>query len=567
MPFRRPVGTAGSGFGHTLIIRMRLNRTKILGILFLIALAVTACDPGADGAAFSVDSGGSSVSDTCDNIAPGVIDFSSEDPDPATGSLVKIYDIEQISLSNVRLRCSGNARTSEFGNTGVLVAIEFYKFTDENGEVFMGYAPAAFDPNAAIEPVKLTTIEQAPPTATPTVKPVEPTPVPLATLPPPTAAPDPTVTPTPAPVPTATPEPTSTPIPSATPWPTATPVPTSTPVVHITAVPEVQIPEASTTPVDFFWEGRSTNDSVLGTVGSDFSLTANFFSPHDNDRGFWSWGVSLTVGGDREDIYVLSSSQIGVSNPFLSVTNYPFSIDTTQNSENTIRYRAWNGIVSVYVNGTIAATIEGAWDEPGVLSIATNYPGSELAQGFLLRSTAVTVHAAKLLRGEQFDNPVISEQETSQTTTVSEFDQLSVTLENPLYVSSDVIDFGFRVGLPVFEREIEVKHLNDAGGINKFYLKLTHSPTGTVTWQQTIHLPNHNGQFFNVEFKEIGGTVQLVIDGTNHVLTNLTIDFEVEHFEDIELFVNSDQRVIVSNDARFLTSPYVRATNFGIWND
>jgi hypothetical protein len=550
---------------------MRLNRTKILGIFFLIALAITACEPGEGGAGFSLNSAGSAAGDTCDNIAPGVIDLSGEDPDPEIGELVKIYDIEQISRSNVRLKCSGSARTSEFGDTSELVAIEFYKFTDENGEVFIGFAPVIPDPNAATDPIKLGALTQARPTAAPTATPVEPTPVAVATVPPPTATPAPTATPTPVPVPTATPTatppPTSTPIPSATPLPTATSVPTPTPIVHVTAVPVVEIPEASTTPVDFFWQAESTNDSVLGTVGSDFSLTASVFSPHDNGRGLWSWGVSLTVGDDKEDIYVLSSSQIAVSNPLLEVTKYPFSINTTQNTENVIRYRAWNGVVSVYVNGTVAATIKGAWDEPGVLSIATNFPGSELAQGFLLRSTAVTVHPAKLLRGDQFDNEVISGQETAQTVLVSEFDQLSVTLENPLHVSDNIIDFGFRVGLPVFEREIEVKQANDAGGINNFRLKLTHKPTGAVSWQRTIQLPNHSGHFFNIEFKEFGGTVQLVIDGTVYVMTNLAIDFDAEHFENVEFFVNSDLHVIASNDARFLTSPYVRASNLGIWND
>ncbi|MEE8045223.1 MAG: hypothetical protein V3T49_00130, partial [Dehalococcoidia bacterium] len=290
----------------------------------------------------------------------------------------------------------------------------------------------------------------------------------------------------------------------------------------------------------------------------------------DNGRGFWSWGAGLTVGDVTRDIYVLSSSNVLVIDPdvpFAQVTQYPFTINTAQNAENTIRYRSWNGVVTVYVNGAVAATVKGLWDEPGLLSIATNYPGSALAQGFMLRSTSVTVQSAKLLRNEQFDNQVTSELETIQFIDSTEFEQLSLTLENPFSVSRESLDFGFRVGLPVFERELEIKRADSSNESTTFFLKLTHTPTGTVTWQNSIPLPNHSGHLYDIELREVGGITELVIDDIVYRLTGLSIDFGQEHFEDVEFFVNSDLRKIESDDARFLSSPYVRVTNFGLWND
>jgi hypothetical protein len=119
----------------------------------------------------------------------------------------------------------------------------------------------------------------------------------------------------------------------------------------------------------------------------------------------------------------------------------------------------------------------------------------------------------------------------------------------------------------VFEREIEIKQAIFPARVSTFHLSLKHKPTGTLTWQKTIRLEGHDGGDYDVILREFDGALQLVIDGDVHPLADLAIDFDKEHLEDVTFFVNSDERVIDSNDARFLSTPYVRVTDFGLWND
>jgi len=573
-------------------------KSRFLGITILLAIVIIGCEPAASKPLFALQASGP-VS-TCDDLSVEIIDLSSDQENAELGSLLKIYDIEQTSHSNTRLICSGNARTTTGGIDDELVAIDFYKFTDEDGDVFVGFRPATVGEIEISGPARLSplTLGAPIPTSTQTPKlvssdiPAEVLPTPTETpvetavaiapteLPAAEASPTPVATVPPAPDATAAPEPDSTPMPTVEPTPTATStpaptatatiIPTPTPLPIVIEAPQVDVPAAPITLGDFFWEGESSNATTLGEVGTDFTISATVISPHDNQRGLWSWGVGLTVGDVTQDIYVLSTSQIVISDPLdspVKITNYPFLVHAAQNSENKFHYRAWNGVVTIYVNATIAATIEGLWDESGELSIATNYSGSALAQGFLLRSKDVVVKSTKLVRDEHFDGAVISEQEIVISIDTDQFDQLSATLDNPLQVSGESIDFGFRVGLPVFEREIEIKQAVYPAGVSTFHLSLTHKPTGTLTWQKTIRLEGHDGGEFDVVLREFEGALQLLIDGTVYPLADLAIDFDKEHFQDVDFFVNSDERVIDSDDARFLSSPYVRVTDFGLWDD
>ena len=571
-------------------------KARFLAITVLLAVVIIGCEPGASQPLMALQA--AAPVSTCDDLGIEIVVHSSDEENDELGSLLKIYDIEQTSHSNTRLKCAGNARTTLSGIDDELVAIEFYKFTDEDGDTFIGYVPEGVDENEISEPARLSSLTLGAPAPTSTLTPklvssdlpaeVPPTPttpsVETVVAIAPTELPAAEVSPTPlaivpaTPTAAASPEPDSTPLPTpeptptatSTPVPTATVIPTATPVPIVTDAPQATTPDAPKTAGDLFWEGESSNRTTLGEVETDFTISATVFSPHDNQRGLWSWGVGITVGDVVQDIFVLSDSQIIISDPSNSpvkVTTSPFLVRESQNSENKFHYRAWNGVVTIYVNGIIAATIEGLWDEPGEVSLATNYPGSALAQGFLLRSTDVVLKSTKLLRDDHFDGAVTSEQETLISIDTGQFDQLSAVLENPLQVSGELLDFGFRVGLPVFEREIEIKQAVFPVGVNTFHLSLTHKPTGTLTWQKTIRLDGHNGGEFDLMLREFDGAIQLVIDGTTYPLAGLEIDFDQEHLEDVIFFVNSDERVIDSDDARFQSSPYVRVSKFGLWND
>ncbi|MDA1280471.1 MAG: hypothetical protein O3B95_10625 [Chloroflexi bacterium] len=404
---------------------------------------------------------------------------------------------------------------------------------------------------------------------------VQPTPLPLTATPLPTTTPTPIPAPTPSPLPapTATSVPTVTPVPSATLGPpaTQTPVPTATPVVHNTTPPTIEIPGAALPSLaDMYWTGEDPIVATVGLVDTDFTLTASVYTPHDNGRGLWTWGVGLTSNNATSHIFIRSDSTIWIVNPSgapVAISQQAFLVNEQQNTQNRIQYQVRGGKVTIFVNGTVAGTVTGLWNHAGNVSVGTNYSSTQIAQGFTMRTSGVTVSPSKITNDGNFDIAVLSEEENVVLLDTGEFNQVTAHFGNPFIVSHDLLDFGFRIGLPFSNRQLEIKQANYPGGVSTFYLSLEEKSAGTVFWQRAIPLPGHAGNDFIVEFREFERSMQLSIDGAVFLLTNLLIDFDLEHLEDVEVFVNSDQRVIDSQDARFLQSPYVRITGFGIWND
>ena len=72
---------------------------------------------------------------------------------------------------------------------------------------------------------------------------------------------------------------------------------------------------------------------------------------------------------------------------------------------------------------------------------------------------------------------------------------------------------------------------------------------------------------FDFALNSVGGGIQRELDDKTIPLSGLQIDFDIEHWANPEFFVNSDQRTIESEDKRFISSPYVRVSNFGLWNN
>ena len=304
-------------------------------------------------------------------------------------------------------------------------------------------------------------------------------------------------------------------------------------------------------------------------MGSDFTLLATVISAHDNGRGIWSWGIDLTTNNGTESFFIRSNSSFGFANAtsVTDIAQYSFTVNASQNSENEFKIDVWNGVTSVYVNGSKAISFKGLWDEPGMLSVGTNYPGTGIAQGFVLISRGVVVKQTALVRGASFDIEVRSDQEKVLNISTGEFDQISARFENPLFVSGEFLDFGVRVGLPWSGRQFEIKQSNSPDGISTYHITLTHKTIDLAYWQKSISMEDHEGHFFNFELNSVDGTLRLTLDDVNIPLDGLQIDFDVEHLEDVEFFVNSDRITVDSRDARFLSSPFVRITNFGLWND
>ena len=75
--------------------------------------------------------------ETCDDLAPRIIDLSKEQKNPFSPSILKIYDItEQEKTGNQILNCHGNAKLSR-GDLDPNV--NFYLQQDDDGDRFFGY--------------------------------------------------------------------------------------------------------------------------------------------------------------------------------------------------------------------------------------------------------------------------------------------------------------------------------------------------------------------------------------------------------------------------------------------
>jgi len=248
---------------------------------------------------------------------------------------------------------------------------------------------------------------------------------------------------------------------------------------------------------------------------------------------------------------------------------------------NSFKISVRDGTITVFVNDEKAISFGGMWDEPGVLSVGTDYSGTEIAQGFTFRTESVTVASSALLRGSAVDLEVVSDQETLLELKTGEFDQASGEFDYPFYVFHYEIDFGVRFTLPWSGRKLEIRRSNSPGGIYTYYLTLKNQAIDFTHWERTVSMKDHDrheSEFinnnilaeyskFSFDFYSFDGTLQLFLDDANIPLDGINIDLSQEHWEDLELFVNSDQRTIDSRDAYFLSSPYVAVTDIGVWND
>ena len=77
-----------------------------------------------------------SISDyQCEDLVPKVIDISEENKHPIRPSILKIYEVKEVSRRSRRPACSGDTRTSRGGNQ----PLTFYVKEDKDGVLFVGY--------------------------------------------------------------------------------------------------------------------------------------------------------------------------------------------------------------------------------------------------------------------------------------------------------------------------------------------------------------------------------------------------------------------------------------------
>jgi len=340
-------------------------------------------------------------------------------------------------------------------------------------------------------------------------------------------------------------------------------------VLPKTGLPTVTDNSTSVSVGDQIWSGSVGNTAVLGVVPRDFTFEGVVVTPHDNGRGLWTFGLGLTVDSVTEHVYVVSNSEIGVRNPrskSLNIDNHTFGVNTVQNSENSILIRAWGGVISVFVNGNLAAEIEGLWDQEGLLSIQTNYDSRPIPQGFVMQVKDARATTADRVRNAEFDVVVQSGIENRSFVQTGSIDQVSMVFQDPFRVSNDDLDFGFRLRLPHSNRTLEVKKVDLSDNQHRIEASITFDYNGTLFWSEMIPLSSYDPWELEIKLVKFGDQLVLYVEGTRHLLVGTNIDFGFDQLIGVEVFTNESESTIVSQDATFLGLPYVRLTGFGVWS-
>jgi len=101
---------------------------KISVLLVIIVFALTGCE--VLDAVLEV-----SVPETCEKLAPDIVTLSEEQTNPFSITILKIYDIKEVTKTDSRIECTGDASIG----SGDRLPIEFQAYSDQDGDVFIGY--------------------------------------------------------------------------------------------------------------------------------------------------------------------------------------------------------------------------------------------------------------------------------------------------------------------------------------------------------------------------------------------------------------------------------------------
>ena len=146
-----------------------------------------------------------------------------------------------------------------------------------------------------------------------------------------------------------------------------------------------------------------------------------------------------------------------------------------------------------------------------------------------------------------------------------EFNRVDVRFNNPLI--SNILDFGIRVVMPWSGTTVEVKVRNTSDGRGWLFLTRRHDQLGAIYWERSVPLIDTSSSKFKIKVVEDESAVLVSVNGVEYPVQHPAIDFNFETFDDVVLFVNSENRHFSSNDVGFVQSPYVYVTSFQIRND
>jgi len=109
------------------VLRRNLMLKKVSVLLILIVFALTGCEVLEP-----------SLPETCEELAPQIVTLSEEQTSPFAINILKLYEIKEVTKTNTRIECTADANAG----SGDGIAIEFQAYSDQDGDVFIGYNAA-----------------------------------------------------------------------------------------------------------------------------------------------------------------------------------------------------------------------------------------------------------------------------------------------------------------------------------------------------------------------------------------------------------------------------------------
>jgi hypothetical protein len=353
-------------------------------------------------------------------------------------------------------------------------------------------------------------------------------------------------------------------------------MPTATPIPSYTEFPVFKETLLTQSFAMVVSDGVEQSETYIGEVSEHFTFSAVVQVPQErSNQNSWFWGIGLRNQAGGSFIKVNAG---GIENPWQApcdITVFSDHLNWTQNTENAISIRFWNGVGEIHVNGYRDAEFRNCWNS-GEFELVLVTGG--ISQGFVMITKDIFVKEASLISNSTFDVPVISSTTTEKLINTPPLDEISVQFAKPhhdraIYDSYDEpanYDYGFKIGLPNSSRHLKIRNVIDDSGLTIFEITVDFdNPAFDQFWSNLVILDVDRYSYEpNLRVTKYGNEVRLFIDGIQIELSDLGIDFEFDQFRNITFFTNSSTNEFEDkNDPYFRKFPYLRVSEINVFSE
>ncbi len=322
-------------------------------------------------------------------------------------------------------------------------------------------------------------------------------------------------------------------------------------------------------------DGVEQSETYIGEVNEHFTFRAVVQVPQPrSNQNNWFWGIGLRNEDGGSFISVNANRQPAWQAP-CDITVFSDHLNWTQNTENAISIRFWNGLGEIYVNGYRDAEFRNCWNS-GELDLVLVTGG--MSQGFVMITKDISVKEASLISNSTFDVPIVSSTTTEKLINTAPLDEISVQFAKPIHNLVESLpgydepanyDYGFKIGLPNSSRHLKIR-IFTMSGLTRFEITVDFdNPAFDQFWSNLVILDADPLRYEpNLRVTKYGNEVRLFIDDIQHDLGDLGIDFGFDQFRNITFFTNSNTNEFEDeNDVYFAKFPYLRVSKINVFSE